>query len=425
MSYTKKELSPTKLQLTFSLGAGELKAARPAVVKKMTKDVKLAGFRAGKAPAALAEKQLDQATLEMHVAEAAVNAAMIEALEEEKIQPLDRPEVDVTQFDPGKKLEFTAEIEVVPSITLPPHTKLKAKKATVKVEKSEVDEVIERMRLGFSTKEAVERAAKKDDEAWIDFEGRDEKGELVPGASGQDYPLALGSGTFIPGFEEGVIGHQAGDVFDLPLTFPSDYHHKPLAGAKVTFKVTVKSVKEVALPKVDDEFAAKCGPFKTVAELRKDIERELQARKEQDAVNTYHNALISELVEKTKLELPKILVEDQMRSIERDAGQNAMYRGKQLDEALSEEGMTREQWQEKEVRPAAERRVATGLVLSELSKKLAITVSKEELENEIERLIAVNPSQKAEYDKPETRRDVANRVLTNKTLEALAAANEK
>ncbi len=428
MKTTVKNLSETKVELTIVVDADELKAAKSVALTKLAKEVKVPGFRKGKVPPSAVEKHVDPMTLEQQVLDDALSKAVATAFTEEKIQALDRPEVDIKKYEPGKKLEFTAETEVVPKIKLGDYKKLKSKRGEVKVEKKDIEDIITRMQEGFAEKKEVKRAAKEGDEVVIDFVGKQD-GEAFDGGTAQDFNLALGSGQFIPGFEEGVVGHKAGEEFDIDLKFPADYHAKHLQDAAVTFTVTLKSVNEKALPEVNDEFAAKCGPFTSADELRKDIEREITAQKEREADEKLKDDLVRELVEKSKVTAPEILVKDQERSIEQDFVQNLAYQGASLDSYLEmNKFKTKEEWLDKEVQPAAENRVKAGLVLAELSKELEIDASRQELEEHInmyKQQYGNNKEALAQFDQPEVQRDIANRLLTEKTVNKLVELNSK
>jgi trigger factor len=425
MKYTRKDLSQTKIELTVKLDANDLADVRPAAVAKLSKSLKAPGFRPGKVPAKLAEKYLDPVKLENQVLENAVNKFLIKAIEDEKVRVLDRPQVEITEFEPSEKLEITASVEILPVVKLGDYKKLKVKKEAKKVIKSDIEAVIDQMRRGFSDKKEVERQAKDADEVWIDFDGFDEKGESVAGASGKDYPLVLGSSSFIPGFEDGLIGHKKDDTFDLPLVFPKDYHHAPLAGAKVSFKVTVKKVNEVVLPEVDDEFAKKCGDFKDLKEYQEDVKNELQAQHERQALDKFKDDLVEKLIEVSDVPVPEILLNDQIDSIERDTTQNLRYRGQSLEDYLKSIDKTRDQWCEDELKSAAERRVQAGLVLAELGQQEKINITKEELELRLQELINTNPNpdMRKYLETPESRASLANRVLTEKTVERLVELN--
>lgn len=426
MKHTIKNSSDTKRIVTITAEAADLAPIKQKTLARLAKNVKVAGFRQGKVPATVAEKNINQQVLESEVLEDAVNAFAIAALEKEGIMPLDRPKVEVKKFIPGQELEFTAELEVVPAITLGDYKKLKAPKEKVVISDKDVAEVIERLQRSAATKQDVQLAAKNGDEVTIDFAGTDKDGNEVPGATGKDYPLTLGSNSFIPGFEEGLVGAKPGDKLSLKLTFPKEYHHKPLAGAKVTFAVTVNKVNQVVLPKLDDDFAKKSGAFQTVADLKADIKKELTAQKEQEAADKQKDLLIEQLVKASKVPTPEVLVHDQIESLERDFTQNLLYRGLTLDQYLEQEGKTKEEWREKDLHDSAVRRVQVGLVLSELSKAEKIDVTHEELETRLAQLLAGygNDANIAkQLDTPEARRDLANRVMTEKTVERLVELN--
>lgn len=428
MKTTVKKLSDTKVQLTISLGASELADAEQVSLTKLARDIKVPGFRKGKVPASIAAKHVDPNALQEQILENALSKAVAEAFLQEKLQALDRPSVEVKKFVPGSELEFTAEVEVIPPVKLGDYKKLIAKKEAAKVEDKDVDEVIERIRKNYSEKSEVKRAAKLGDEAVIDFTGKKD-GVAFDGGSAKEYGLKLGEGQFIPGFEEGVIGHKAGEEFDLKLKFPEDYHAENLAGQDVVFTVKLHKVNELKLPELNDEFAAKCGPFTEMKEVKADIKRELTAQKEREVDEKFKDALVGELTEKSKAALPELLVEDQLRSIERDLTQNLMYSGLSLDSYLKTQGFKdKEEWVKKEVRPAAEKRVKAGLVLAELSKELKIDASRDEIQKQIDffkQQYGKDKKMLEQFDNPNVHRDIANRMITDKTVAKLVELNTK
>ncbi len=426
MKTTVKHLSDTKVELTISLGKEELEAARQVALTKLARDIKAPGFRKGKVPISVAAKHVDPVAWDQQTLEDALSKAVADAYTSEKIQALDRPAVEIKKYVPSQELEFTAEAEILPKIKLGDYKKLKATKAKVSVADKDIDEIIDRMRQGFAEKKEVKRAAKDGDIAVIDFVGKKD-GVAFEGGSGTGYDLTLGSNSFIPGFEEGIIGKKPGETFDLELTFPKDYHVKDLKGAQVVFTTTLQAVKEVALPEVDDEFAAKAGPFKTVKDLKDDIKRELTAQKEREAGEKLKDELVEQLIEASDIPVPEILLKDQAESIERDMTQNLMYQGLILEQYLENKGFkSKEDWQASEVNDAAKKRVQAGLVLAELSKVEKIEATNEELEEHVnlyKKQYANSPHMVEQFDKPEARRDIANRLLTEKTVERLVALN--
>ena len=425
MKHTLTYPKNTRMQLSITLDAADLASVKPVTLAKMAQRLKIAGFRPGKVPSAVAEKHLDPTVLADQVAEDAASKYVVEVLQQENLQVLERPTASVEKYVPNESLAIKAEADVLPVVKLGDYKKLSVKKTKPTVTDKEITEVIDNLRRGAASKEPVERAAKKNDEVWIDFDGRDHDDKPVAGASGKDYPLSLGSNTFIPGFEDGLVGKKAGDKFALPLTFPKDYHHEGLAGAKVNFKVKVNKVTQVSLPEVNDEFAAKNGTFTSVAELKADIKRELEARKTAEADEKMRNDLLDALLTKSDVPAPDVLVRDQLESLERDMQQNLLYRGLTLDAYLAEQKLTKEQWQDKELKPAAEKRVKIGLMLAEITKAEKIEVSQGELNARLKELLKQYPNMRAQLNTPESRRDIANRAITEKTLGRLVELNSK
>jgi trigger factor len=428
MKTTVKKLSDTKVCLTITLGADELNAAEQVALTKMARDLKVPGFRKGKVPVSVAAKHVNPMALQEQVLDNALSKAVAEAFMNEKLQALERPSVEVKKFVPNQEVEFTAEATVVPPVKLGDYKKLKAKPQAVKVEAKDVDEIIERMQQNFVDKAEVKRAAQEGDEAIIDFVGKKD-GVAFDGGSAKDFALKLGGGQFIPGFEEGVVGHKAGETFELDLEFPKDYHAENLAGAKVVFSVTLHKVNELKLPELNDEFAAKCGPFTDIKELKADIKREITAQKEREAKEKLKDELVAELADSSKVALPELLIDDQMRSIEQDLMQNLSYRGLTMDSYLKTQGFKdKADWQKKEARPAAEKRVKAGLVLAELSKELGVEVSREELDAQIstfKQQYGKDAKLAARFDDPNVHRDIANRMITDKTIDKLVELNSK
>jgi trigger factor len=426
MKTTVKHVSDTKVELTITLGKTELDAAQQVALTKLARNIKVPGFRKGNVPATVAAKHVDPEALAQQTLEDALSKAVAEAYTSEGLQALDRPEVAVKKFVPGQELEFTAETEILPKVTLGDYKKLKSKKAKISVAAKDIDEIIERMRSGFAEKKDVKRAAKNGDEVTIDFIGKKDD-VAFDGGTAKDYKLTLGSNTFIPGFEEGIVGKKPGETFDLPLEFPKDYHAPDLKGAKVVFTTTLNAIEEVVLPEVNDEFAAKAGPFTSVDELKADIKRELTDQKEREAGEKLKDELVNELIAVSTVPVPEILLQDQMQSIERDMTQNLMYQGLSLDQYLENQGFeSKEKWLETEVRESAKKRVQAGLMLAELSKVLKIEASTKELDEHIaeyKERYANNPKMVEQFDTPEARRDIANRLLTEKTVDQLISLN--
>ena len=426
MKTTVTHESDTRVKVVVAADHAELAAAEQVALKRLAKTVKVNGFRTGHVPLEIVKKHADPNALAQETLDAALNRAVAEAFLNNNLQVLARPEVEIKKYVPGELLEFTAEADVLPEVKLGDYKKLKAKKAAVNVDKKEIDEVIERIQKGLSEKKEVKRAAKIGDEAAIDFVGKKD-GEAFQGGTGKDYPLVLGSNSFIPGFEDALVGLKAGDTKDVKLAFPKDYHAKDLAGQDVVFEVKVKKVNSVKLPALDDKFAAKAGPFTSMDDLRKDIKAEITAQAERRAKDDMKDELVKQLVAKSTVSVPSVLRDDQIRSLEQDLRQNLMYRGRTLEQYFEEKGYAdRDAWVKAEANDAADARIKAGLVLAQLSKELKIEATADELAahiNTYKQQYANNSEMAKHFDKPEAQREVANRLITEKTIDKLVELN--
>jgi trigger factor len=426
MQVNKIQDSPTKVTLEISAKEADLAPIKKHVISHFVRTAKVPGFRVGKAPANLVEKNIDQQRLFDEFMEHALNDLYSLAVKEADIRPIANPEVSLKKFVPFTDLEFSLNVEVLGPVKLPDYKKIKLDKPKVSVTAKEVNDVLDGLKIRMAERKEVERAAKDGDEVVIDFSGKDSKGEPVAGADGRDYPLTLGSNSFIPGFEDNVVGMKPNGEKEFTITFPKDYGVKALQSKKVTFKITVKKVNELVEPKLDDEFAGKVGPFKTVDELKADIKKQLKAEREQQAAIDFENKLIKEISAQSKADVPESLIQDQILSMEQAEKQNLMYRGQTWEEHLKEEGVTEEQHRERN-RPDAEERVKASLVLSEIAEQEKLEVTPEEVEIRAQILKGQyqDAAMQAEVDKSENRRDIASRILTEKTVEKLVSYASK
>lgn len=422
MQITQDNPTDTSIKLTITADPSELAETKQHVLQELSSTVKPQGFRPGKAPLAIVEKNLDPATLQSEFLQHAVNELYGKAVDEKRLRPATQPQINITKFVPFTTLEFTAEVEAVGDIKLADYKAVKVKKQPVKITEKQIDDVIEDLRQRVAKKAEVKRAAKLGDEVVIDFAGSDTKTkEPIAGADGKDYSLTLGSDSFIPGFEAALVGSKAGDTKELPLTFPKDYRVTDLQNRKVTFAVTVHKVQSLTLPKVDAKFAAQIGPFKTVADLQADVRKELEAQQAREFERQYENELLQTLADKSTMAIPSSMVDEEVERIEQQERQDIAYRGQTWQEHLEAEGLD-DAGHKAKTRPAAEQRIKAGLVLGEVAEKENITVTPEELEVRIQLLkgqYADDQAMQAELDKPENRRDILNRLLTEKTLDKL------
>lgn len=420
-----KKLSDSRVELTVTLDAKDLKTAEAKALEKLSKEIKVEGFRKGKVPANVAKKFIPENDLNAETADAAVRATVVAAFQESEKSPLALPNVNITKYVPGEMLEYTATADIIPEITLGDYKKLGVKKETPKIGEKEIDGVLENLSNSFAEKKAVKRAAKLGDEVIIDFVGKKD-GKAFEGGSAKDYKLVLGSGTFIPGFEDGIVGLEPGDKMNLNLTFPKDYGVKDLAGAKTVFEVLVKQVNEINKAPIDDELAKKCGPFKTLKDLKEDIKKNLTLQSEHQLEEKYKDDLVKALVEKSKVSAPEILIDDQMRMIRDDVSRNAAQAGVDFEEYLKRSGETMEAW-EKEARKVAETRVKASLALQSLALKEKITVSDDVVNAKIAELREVykkSPDAIKSLKDPNVKMDIKNRMIIEETLNYLVKVNK-
>lgn len=422
MQVKKTNSSPTNVTLTVIADEKELSPIKEHVLTHFKDRVKVPGFRAGKVPTEILEKNISPSSLQTEFLEEAIEQLYVAAAKSEDLRPVDRPQIALKKFVPYTLLEFEAQVEILGEVKLPDYKNIKMKKPDAKVTESDVKEVIESLRQRLAEKKDVSRAVKDGDQAFIDFKGVDAKTkDPISGADGKDYPLVIGSGTFIPGFEPEIIGMKAGDEKTFTITFPKDYGVKALQNRKVEFTVSVTKVQEVKLPKLDDAFAAKSGPVKTLADLKADIKKQLGHEKQHQVDRDFESELVKNISDKSKLEIPEILISDQVTRLWTDLQQNIMYRGQTIKEFLEAEDKTEEEYREDVLKPQAIDRVKASLVLAEIAEKEKLEVTPEELEIRMQMLKAQyqDAGMQEELEKPETRRDIAARLLTEKTVNKL------
>lgn len=425
MKTTTKNLTDTKVELKVTLDSADLKTARAKAVENLAKNLKLQGFRKGKAPASLVEKNLPANEIASETIDVAVRTNMPAAFDQAKLAPIAIENVNVTKYVPDETAEYTVTADILPEVKLGDFKKLKVKLEKTEASDADVQEIVDNIIDAYAEKKVAKKAAAQGDEVIIDFVGKKDGVEFA-GGSAKDHHLVLGSGQFIPGFEEGIIGHAAGDKFDLEVTFPKGYPEKTLAGQKAIFETLVKQVNEVVKPKEDAELAKKCGNFQSMDELRADIKKNLEAQNEHRATEKYRDDLVTELVKVSKVSAPEILIKDQLRFIKDDINRNAASHGMTFEQYLERTGQTEADW-EKQARELAEARVKASLVLQILARDEKITVSDEEVDAKLAELKDVYQKSKealANLKKPEVRQDIKNRMIIDKTLEYLVSVNQ-
>lgn len=414
-------LNPTKVKVFIKASPAELEEYKKLVLGKFASNTKIQGFREGKAPLSMVEKNIDQTKFQAEFLEEAMSGLYNESTRRGNFRPVSQPEVAIKKFVPYSDLEFEITVEVLGKIKLADYKKIKLSKPKVEATAKEVDDVMNSLQLRMAEKKEASRPAKDSDEVVIDFKGVDAKDQPINGADGKDYPLVIGSKAFIPGFEENLVGLKPGGEKTFELAFPKDYGVKTLAGKKVKFTVNVKKINEVIKPKLDDNFATKAGPFKTLKDLKEDVKRQLTLERQNEANRNYSNELVEKLTDKSEISVPDSMVEHQIEHNLSELKRNLTYRGQTFTEFLEAEGTTEEKYRKDVLWPQAERQVKGSLVLAEISEKEGVIVTPEELEEKIQALKTQYKDQQMqeELNKPEARKDIASRMITEKTLQKL------
>ncbi len=372
--------------LEFSVDKETFEKAVNKVYRKQVGSITIPGFRKGKAPRSVVERMYGKGVFYEDAANELLPDAYEAALTESGITPVGRAEFDITSIDENG-IVFTATVPVKPVVEIEGYKAIAAAKVVEAVNEVEIDNEIKvvRERNARETEIADETPAAMGDSVKIDFEGFLDD-VTFEGGKGEDYNLKLGSGTFIPGFEEQVAGHKIGEQFDVNVTFPEDYHAAELAGKAVVFKVTVKSITKIELPELDDDFAKDVSEFDTFAEYRADVEAKILKRHENAADSAFEETIVKALCEKLGgEEIPEAMYEAETENLLRDYDNRLRMQGLDLNTYFKYTGMTLETMRE-QFRPQAESFVKTRLALEKIAELENITVSDEDVEAEYARL---------------------------------------
>lgn len=381
MSLQVEKLEKNMAKLTIEVSAEELDKAIEGAYQKNKGRISLPGFRKGKAPRKMIEQMYGKEVFYEDAANALIPEAYEKALEECTEEIVSSPKIDVVQLEAGKPFIFTAEVALKPEVTLGKYKGIKVDKVEIEVTDAEVDAALDRERESNARTIAVEdRAVKDGDMTVIDFEGFVD-GVAFEGGKGENYPLTIGSGAFIPGFEEALIGANLNEETDVNVTFPEDYQAAELAGKPAVFKCTVKEIKEKELPELDDEFASEVSEFDTLAEYKEDIKKKLAEKKEAEAKNVKEDAVIKAIVDDATMDIPDAMVETQQRQMIEDFAQRIQSQGISMEQYMQFTGQTPAMMLE-QVKPQALARIQSRLVLEAVVAAENIEATEEEFEEE-------------------------------------------
>jgi trigger factor len=388
MSLQVEKLEKNMAKLTIEAGADELEKAIEKAYQKQKNKISIPGFRKGKVPRQMVEKMYGKEVFYEDAANELIPDAYDKALDECEEDIVSSPKIEVVQIEAGKPFIFAATVALKPDVKLGKYKGVKVDKIDTTVTDEEIDEEINKERENNARNITVEdRPVKDGDMTILDFEGFVD-GEAFEGGKGEDYPLTIGSGAFIPGFEEQLVGAEIGKEVEVKVTFPEDYQAENLQGKEAVFKCTIKEIKEKELPALDDEFASEVSEFETMAEYRENVKKNLTEKKEKDAKNAKEEAAIQAVVEASEMEIPDPMLESQQKQMVDEFAQRITMQGLSMEQYFQFTG-TNYQKMVEQVKPQALERIKSRLVLEAVVKAENIEVTQEEYEKELETMAEV------------------------------------
>lgn len=424
MSLQVEKLEKNMAKLTIEASAEELEKAIQAAYQKNKGKINMPGFRKGKAPRVMIEKMYGPGVFYEDAANALIPDAYAKEVEDCDLDIVSQPKIDVVQIEKGKSFIFTAEVALKPVVTLGEYKGVEVEKQAVEVTDEEIMAEIDKERENNSrTIDVDDRAVQNGDMVKLNFEGFVD-GEAFEGGKGEDYDLTIGSGSFIPGFEEQLVGVKIGEEMEVNVTFPEEYQAAELAGKAAVFKCTVNEIKVKELPEADDDFAKDVSEFDTLAEYKEDIKKNLTEKKEKEAKTAKENAVVAKVVENATMEIPDPMVDGQVRQMADDFARRIQSQGLSVEQYFQFTGMTAEKLFE-QMRPEAEKRIQNSLVLEAVAKAEDIQISDEKVEEELAKMAETYKMEveklkeiMGDYEKEQIKNDLAIQEAVTMVTEA-------
>ena len=385
MSLQVEKLEKNMAKLTIEVSAEDLDKAMEKAYQKQKSRISLPGFRKGKAPRKMIESMYGKGVFMEDAVNSLVPQEYTKALGECDLEIVSQPEINVTQMEPGKALIFTADVAVKPEVTLGDYKGVEVPKSEIAVTDEEVDAEVKKEQDKNARTVAVEdRAAANGDITTIDFEGFVD-GVAFEGGKGTDYALTLGSGTFIPGFEDQLVGANTGDHVEVKVTFPEEYQAKELAGKEAVFQCDVKKIETKEVPELDDEFAKDVSEFDTLAEYKEDVKKKLTEKKEKEARTAKENAAVDKAIENAQMDIPELMTKTECRQMMDDFSRRMQQQGLSMEQYFQFTGQSVDKMME-DMKPQALKRIQTRLVLEKVAEAENIQPSEEEITEEIQKM---------------------------------------
>ena len=384
MSVQVEKLEKNMAKLTIEVSAEEVEKALNAAYQKQKNNINVPGFRKGKVSRAVIEKMYGAGVFYEEAANILMQNSYPAAVEESGVEVVSRPTVDVVQIEKGKAFIYTAEVAVKPEVKLGKYTGVSVTKANTKVTAAEVKEALEAERNKNARTVTVTRAIKNGDTANIDYEGFCD-GVAFAGGKGEGHALEIGSHSFIDTFEDQLVGHKAGEELEVNVTFPEQYHAPELAGKPALFKVKINEVTTKELPKLDDEFASDVSEFETLEEYKEDLKKQLEEKKAQEGKRAQEDEAIAAIVEKSEMDIPEAMIQTQCEDMVNEFAQRIAQSGLTMEQYMQFSGQTVDKLME-QVRPEAETRIKTSLVLEAIVKAEGIEATEDDVNAEMDKM---------------------------------------
>lgn len=431
MSATVKKLPKSQVEITITVPYADYAKAEKQAVEKVSKEIKVDGFRSGNIPEDVVREKAGSATIQSVTLETIIPVSYAAAVKEHNIQVISQPKVEIKSHvqKEGDDFVYTATASVMPEVKLGNYKKIKVKKREVKVTEKELNETLEMVMNRFAEWKDVERASKEDDRVEVDFEGFDESGKAIPNTASKNHPIVLGSKAMVPGFEEAVVGMKTGEEKEFKIDFPKEYHAKEMQGKKVAFKVKVGRVEEKAEQKLDEAMIEKAtGKKQSVDEFKKRVEADLKREMDQRAQAEVDNKVVQEIIKITSVELPDSLIEDEIGLLKEERKQAVTRQGLTWEQYLQHIKKTDEDFAEDHRKPAEERLLAR-LGVNQIIKEEKVETADEDVDKRIQEMAANYPDdQKAkvlEYYKKgsEAYRALKNNMSADKLINMFVTEN--
>ena len=385
MSLQVEKLEKNMAKLTIEVSAEDLDKAMEKAYQKQKSRISLPGFRKGKAPRKMIESMYGKGVFMEDAVNSLVPQEYTKALGECDLEIVSQPEINVTQMEPGQALIFTADVAVKPEVTLGDYKGVEVPKSEIAVTDEEVDAEVKKEQDKNARTVAVEdRAAANGDITTIDFEGFVD-GVAFEGGKGTDYALTLGSGTFIPGFEDQLVGANTGDHVEVKVTFPEEYQAKELAGKEAVFQCDVKKIETKEVPELDDEFAKDVSEFDTLAEYKEDVKKKLTEKKEKEARTAKENAAVDKAIENAQMDIPELMTKTECRQMMDDFSRRMQQQGLSMEQYFQFTGQSMDKMME-DMKPQALKRIQTRLVLEKIAEVENIQPTEDEVNEEISKM---------------------------------------